>query len=72
MTDLKTQLQAKLPELLRQDACFRHWLEPLIRQTAVTPERFDARFERMLQEFRAVAEKLGIAMFGYARDATGL
>ncbi len=52
-TDLKTQLQAELPELLKQDAGFRHWLEQLIRQTAVTPESFDARFERMLQEFAA-------------------
>lgn len=51
MTDLKTQLQAELPELLRQDPNFRQWLEHLIRQTAVTPESFDARFERMLQEF---------------------
>jgi hypothetical protein len=39
--------------LLKQDAGFRHWLEQLIRQTAVTPESFDARFERMLQEFAA-------------------
>ena len=52
-TDLKTQLQAELPELLKQDTSFRHWLEQLIRQTAVTPESFDARFERMLQEFAA-------------------
>ena len=52
-TDLKTQLQAELPELLKQDPSFRHWLEQLIRQTAVTPESFDARFERMLQEFAA-------------------
>ena len=51
-TDLKTQLQAELPELpelLKQDPGFRHWLEPLIRQTAVTPESF----ERILQEFAA-------------------
>ena len=52
-TDLKAQLQAELPELLKQDAGFRQWLEQLIRQTAVTPESFDARFERMLQEFAA-------------------
>ena len=52
-TELKAQLQAELPELLKQDAGFRHWLEQLIRQTAVTPESFDARFERMLQEFAA-------------------
>ena len=53
MTDLKTQLQAELPELLKRDADFRQWLEQLIRQTAVTPESFDARFERVLQEFAA-------------------
>ncbi|MCB1826621.1 MAG: DUF3782 domain-containing protein [Candidatus Competibacteraceae bacterium] len=53
MTDLKAQLQAELPELLKQDNNFRQWLEQLIRQTAVTPESFDARFERMLQEFAA-------------------
>jgi hypothetical protein len=52
-TDLKAQLQAESPELLKQDADFRQWLEQLIRQTAVTPESFDARFERMLQEFAA-------------------
>jgi hypothetical protein len=52
-TDLKAQLQAELPELLKQDAGFRQWLEQLIRQTAVTPEAFDARFERMLQELAA-------------------
>ena len=52
-TDLKAQLQAELPGLLKQDADFRQWLEQLIRQTAVTPESFDARFERMLQEFAA-------------------
>ena len=53
MTALKAQLQAELPELLKQDNNFRQWLEQLIRQTAVTPESFDARFERMLQEFAA-------------------
>lgn len=53
MTDLKAQLQAELPELIKQDNNFRQWLEHLIRQTAVTPESFDARFERMLQEFTA-------------------
>ena len=53
MTDLKAQLQAELPELLRRDSGFRQWLEQLIRQTAVTPESFDARFERMLREFAA-------------------
>lgn len=34
-TDFKTQLQAELPELLKQNNGFRQWLEPLIRQTAV-------------------------------------
>jgi len=53
MTDLKAQLQAELPELLKQDNNFRQWLEQLIRQTAVMPESFDTRFERMLQEFAA-------------------
>jgi hypothetical protein len=49
--DLKTRLKAELPELLKQDQGIRQWLEQLIRETAVTPETFDARFERMLQEF---------------------
>ncbi len=51
--DLKARLQAELPELLKQDSGFRQWLEQLIRQTAVTPESFDARFDRMLREFAA-------------------
>jgi hypothetical protein len=51
--DLKARLQAELPELLKQDNGFRQWLEQLIRQTAVTPESFDARFDRMLREFAA-------------------
>ena len=51
--DLKARLQAELPELLKQDQSVRQWLEQLIRDTAVTPETFDARFERMLQEFAA-------------------
>jgi hypothetical protein len=51
--DLKARLQTELPELLKQDQSFRQWLEQLIRQTAVTPEAFDARFERMLQELAA-------------------
>jgi hypothetical protein len=51
--DLKTRLKAELPELLKQDQGVRQWLEQLIRETAVTPETFDARFERMLQEFAA-------------------
>ncbi|MCB1826618.1 MAG: hypothetical protein KDJ54_19370 [Candidatus Competibacteraceae bacterium] len=53
MTDLKAQLQAELPALLKQDADFRQWLEQLIRETAVTPESFDIRFERMLGELTA-------------------
>jgi hypothetical protein len=51
--DLKARLHTELPELLKQDQSFRQWLEQLIRQTAVTPEAFDARFERMLQELAA-------------------
>ena len=51
--ELKARLQTELPELLKQDQSFRQWLEQLIRQTAVTPEAFDARFERMLQELAA-------------------
>jgi hypothetical protein len=51
--DLKARLQAELPELLKQDRSVRQWLEQLIRDTAVTPETFDARFERMLREFAA-------------------
>ncbi len=51
--DLKARLQTELPELLKQDGGFRQWLEQLIRQTAVTPESFDARFDRLLQEFAA-------------------
>ncbi len=49
--ELKIQLQRELPALLRQDQQFREWLEQLIRQTAITPESFDERFERILQEF---------------------
>ncbi|MCB1777636.1 MAG: hypothetical protein KDI50_09385, partial [Candidatus Competibacteraceae bacterium] len=51
--EMKARLQAELPELLKQDHDFRQWLEQLIRQTAVTPETFDARFEKMLQELAA-------------------
>lgn len=51
--DLKARMHTELPELLKQDAGFRQWLEQLIRQTAVTPESFDARFERTLQELAA-------------------
>jgi len=49
--ELKIHLQRELPALLRQDQEFREWLEQLIRQTAITQENFDARFERILQEF---------------------
>jgi hypothetical protein len=51
--EIKHRLQTELPDLLRQDTGFRQWLEQLIRSTAVTPESFDARFERILQEFAA-------------------
>ncbi|MCC6135421.1 MAG: DUF3782 domain-containing protein [Gammaproteobacteria bacterium] len=51
--EMKTRLQSELPELLKQDRGFRQWLEQLIRQTALTPESFDARFERILQQFAA-------------------
>jgi hypothetical protein len=51
--EMKTRLQSELPELLKQDSGFRQWLEQLIRQTAMTPESFDARFERILQQFAA-------------------
>ncbi|HAS52030.1 MAG TPA: hypothetical protein DCS21_09945 [Gammaproteobacteria bacterium] len=51
--ELKTRLHSELPELLKQDQNFRQWLEQLIRQTAVSHETFDARFERILQEFAA-------------------
>lgn len=50
---LKEQIQRELPGLLRQDASFRAWLEDVIRQTAVTPERFEDRFDRVLNEFAA-------------------
>ena len=33
--EMKAQLPAELPELLKQDSGFQQWLEPLIRQTAV-------------------------------------
>ena len=51
--ELREHLQRELPELLRQDPSFRAWLEQQIRQTAVTPESFDARFDRILQELAA-------------------
>ncbi|NJM13932.1 MAG: DUF3782 domain-containing protein [Synechococcaceae cyanobacterium SM1_2_3] len=55
--DLRTRLQTELPELLKQDSGFRRWLEQLIRQTAITPESFDACFDRMLQAFAADREE---------------
>jgi len=51
--EIKSRLQAELPLLLREDAGFRRWLEDLIRSTAVTPESFDARFDRVLSELAA-------------------
>jgi len=50
---MTSHLQAELPELLEQDAGFRLWLEDLIRSTALTEERFDARCDRMLEELAA-------------------
>ncbi|WP_295882821.1 DUF3782 domain-containing protein [uncultured Thiohalocapsa sp.] len=55
--EIKAKLQAELPELLRQDAGFRAWLEDLIRSTAVSVESFDARFDRVLREFAAEREE---------------
>jgi len=55
--DIKSRLQAELPLLLREDAGFRRWLEDLIRSTAVTPESFDARFDRVLNELAADREE---------------
>ncbi|HCS91451.1 MAG TPA: hypothetical protein DIW77_15760 [Chromatiaceae bacterium] len=54
--EIKARLQAELPELLKQDAGFRLWLEDLIRSTAVTTESFDARFDRVLREMAADRE----------------
>jgi hypothetical protein len=51
--ELREYLQRELPDLLRQDPSFRAWLEQQIRQTAISQESFDARFDRMLQEFAA-------------------
>jgi hypothetical protein len=55
--EIKSQLQAELPALLQQDTDFRHWLEDLIRRTAVPAERFDDRFDRMLRELAADREE---------------
>jgi hypothetical protein len=55
--EIKAQLQAELPSLLQQDTGFRHWLEDLIRRTAVPAERFDDRFDRMLRELAADREE---------------
>ena len=55
--EIKSRLQAELPLLLREDAGFRRWLEDLIRSTAVTPESFDARFDRVLNELAADREE---------------
>ncbi|HYN76438.1 MAG TPA: DUF3782 domain-containing protein [Lamprocystis sp. (in: g-proteobacteria)] len=55
--DIKSRLQAELPLLLREDAGFRRWLEDLIRSIAVTPESFDARFDRVLNELAADREE---------------
>ncbi|MBK1704394.1 PD-(D/E)XK nuclease family protein [Halochromatium glycolicum] len=55
--EIKSQLQAELPALLQQDTGFRHWLEDLIRRTAVPAERFDDRFDRMLRELAADREE---------------
>ena len=55
--EIKSRLQAELPLLLQEDAGFRRWLEDLIRSTAVTPESFDARFDRVLSELAADREE---------------
>jgi len=55
--EIKSRLQAELPELLQRDAGFRIWLEDLIRSTAVTQESFDARFDRVLRELAADREE---------------
>lgn len=54
--EIKSQLQTELPALLQQDIGFRRWLEDLIRRTAVTSERFDDRFDRVLRELAADRE----------------
>lgn len=55
--EIKAQLQAELPALLRQDADFRAWLEALIRRNAVSVESFDARFDRVLRDLAADREE---------------
>ena len=55
--EIKSRLQAELPLLLQEDAGFRRWLEDLIRSTAITPERLDARFDRVLNELAADREE---------------
>ncbi|HRW64209.1 MAG: DUF3782 domain-containing protein [Candidatus Competibacteraceae bacterium] len=57
MTDLKTQLQTELPELLRHDSGFRQWLEQLIRQTAVTPKSFDTLLLEEIKRSRPCREQ---------------
>ncbi|MEA3643765.1 MAG: DUF3782 domain-containing protein [Lamprobacter sp.] len=54
--EIKSQLQTELPALLQQDTGFRLWLEDLIRRTAVSSERFDDRFDRVLRELAADRE----------------
>ncbi len=55
--EIKSQLEKELPTLLQQDSGFRLWLEDLIRRTAVTSERFDDRFDRVLRELAADREE---------------
>lgn len=55
--EIKAKLRAELPALLQQDADFRTWLEDLIRRTAVSAERFDDRFDRVLRELAADREE---------------
>jgi hypothetical protein len=55
--EIKATLRAELSALLQQDADFRVWLEDLIRRTAVSAERFDARFDRVLRELAADREE---------------
>jgi len=55
--EIKSQLQSELPVLLQQDTGFRRWLEDLIRRTAVSAERFDDRFDRVLRELAADREE---------------
>ncbi|NBC14062.1 MAG: DUF3782 domain-containing protein [Gammaproteobacteria bacterium] len=55
--DIKAKLRSELPALLQQDADFRAWLEDLIRRTAVSPEHFNAHFDRVLRELAADREE---------------